>query len=259
MKSDIYNKDSSIYSLICVYKNGKLYRSGIEVNGVLTDIIMWEGQLVTSLMNSLNLKDYIQSIQKTPPEKVYENIKTLSLPLVRLCDLIGIDINSLNNESILEYTTEIHQFAIWLLDLTNAKKWEKEYLKIDLTNVTMEYSLSKEYNCSLVRYSSANIFLLAQIEFAELYKSGIPYIVCEKCGTIYFTYKVKSTKTCPFCVSPSLDKNVRAIDKQAERLYKSNPKEFKHKFISYLISKKNYTEEMANKEYNRQIKKRKKE
>jgi hypothetical protein len=257
MENENNQKNYKQYSLNCAYRNGKIYRTALEVDGIATNYSKWNGQHVTSFMNALNLKDYIQTIQQTHPEKLHEKMKELKYPLLKLCELTGIDVNQID---ALDYIVRIHQFAVWLVNLINAKNNSLEYFKIELKDITMEYSLSEEYDgCSMVRYTGSDIFLLAQIEFAEYYKSGITYIVCQKCNTIYFTHKVKSTKTCPFCVSPSLDKDTRAIAKQAERLYNSDPKLFEQKFIDYLIKRKHFSREEAFEEYNRQLRKRVKE
>jgi predicted Zn-ribbon and HTH transcriptional regulator len=246
------------YSLGCVYRNGKLYRTGISVNDTVTDVFAWEGQLVASLMSTLDLKDYFQTIKQTPPEKLHEKTKELAYSLLKLCKLMDLDINQFSRKEIVDYLIRIQHFAIWAYNLINAKTHGLEYFEADLTGITMKCSSVKE-NETLVTYSSKNIFQLAQIEFAEHYKSGKPYIVCQKCGTIYFTYKVKTAKTCPFCKCPSLEKDRRAIDRQADRLYKNNDlMAFKEKFIKYLITKRGYSEEEALKEYDRQLKKKKK-
>lgn len=245
------SKENIMYTLACVYKNGNIYRSGIEVNGIMTDKFKWKGQLVTSLMNTLDLRDYIQTLNQMPLD---EQVKKLTPCLKRLCELMNLDAKEIDT---LEYITRIHNFAVWLIDLINAKTNNLEYIKIDLTNVTVEYLLSKEYEgYSIVKYSSDNIFLLAQIEFVEYYKLGTPFIVCSKCNTVYFTHKVKSTKTCPFCKCPSLDKDRRSIDKQAERLFEKYPNNFEEEFINYLIRKKGYSKDDARKECLRQLKKR---
>lgn len=256
MESENIPQNSTKYSLNCVYRSGKIYRSGISVNGTITDICKWNGQLVTSLMNTLDLKEYIRTLPQVIPEKLYEKMKELKYPLLNLCELTGLDINQID---VLDYIVKIHEFAIWLLDLINAKSHAMEYFKVSLSDVTMEYSSSKEYEgCSMVIYDSTNIFTLAQIEFAEYYKLGVPYIVCQKCNTIYFTHKVKSTKTCPFCECPSLNKDRRSIEKQAERLYNSSPETFEKKFVEYLTVKKGFSSEEALTEHNRQIEKRRK-
>jgi hypothetical protein len=259
------SKENIIYTLACFYKNGNIYRSGIEVNGNMTDIMKWKGQLVTSLMNTLDLHDYIRNIGNTTKENLPKKLKELAYPLIRLCNLMNLDVNKITSDKkvMSEYLVRIHNFALWMSDLINAKNNSLEYIRIDLTNVTVEYSLSKEYEgYSIVKYSSDNIFLLAQIEFVEYYKLGTPYIVCNKCNTIYFTHKVKSTKTCPFCNCPSLDRERRSIDKQAERLFKDIEKGkislgmFEPKFINYLVEKKGYSEKDARRECLRQLKKR---
>jgi len=266
MKSERVQDNNVTYTLSCVYKNGKLYRSGLGVNGTASEIINWNGQLVTTLMNTLNLSDYIKSINTTTTNNLHEKLKELKYPFAKLCELLGLDVSKFGPDEALDYFIKIHTFAIWLYDLINAKNHSMDYFRINLTDVTVEYHLSKEFeNCTLVSYSSTNIFLLAQIEFAEYYKLGIPYIICQNCNTIYFTHKVKSTKTCPFCRCPSLDKERRSIDKQAERLFsdvksgKTTLNMFKQKFIDYLIMKKGYSENDAHKEYLRQLNKRRKE
>ena len=259
---DMHNENISNnkieYSLGCVYRNGKLYRTGISVNETVTDVFEWEGQLTASLMNALDLKDYFQTIKQTPPEKLHEKTKELAYSLLKLCKLMDLDINLFSRKEVLDYLIRIQHFAIWAYNLINAKNQGLEYFEADLTGVTMKCSSPKEYeDCTPVTYSSNNIFQLAQIEFAEHYKSGEPYIVCQKCSTIYFTHKVKSTKTCPFCKCPSLEKDRRAIDRQADRLYKDNDLiTFKGKFANYLITKRGYSKEEALKECDRQLKKK---
>jgi hypothetical protein len=266
MKSEKSQESNVNYTLSCVYQNGKLHRSGLGANGAMSEILKWNGQLVTSLMNTLNLRDYIQTIKTTTPDNLHEKLKELKYPFAKLCELLGLDVGKFGPNEILDYFLKIHAFAIWLCDLINAKNHALDWFRIDLSDVTMEYHSSKEFeNSTLVSYNSANIFILAQIEFAEYYKLGIPYIVCQKCNTIYFTHKIKSTKTCPFCESPSLDKNRRSIDKQAERIFedikegKIPPNMFESKFINYLIEKKGYSENDAHIEYLRQLNKRNKE
>lgn len=254
-----------IYSINCVYKNGYIFRGSLEVDGQTTDVFKWRGQLVTSLMNTLDLHDYIQNAGNMTEENdnkvLQKRLKELTYPLIRLCELLNLDITMITSDKDLrdKYLTEILNFAIWLYDLVRVKTTlNKTLFSIDLTGVNAEYLFDTDFEGHpLVRYSSTNIFLLAQIEFAEYLKMGAPYIVCQKCNSIYFTHKVKSTKTCPFCTSPSLDKNTRAIDKQAERLYNENPETFETKFTEYLTLKKDYSNEDAYKEYIRQLKKRK--
>src|SRR5690554_4491472 len=114
---DMHNENISNnkieYSLGCVYRNGKLYRTGISVNETVTDVFEWEGQLTASLMNALDLKDYFQTIKQTPPEKLHEKTKELAYSLLKLCKLMDLDINRFSRKEVLDYLIRIQHFAIW--------------------------------------------------------------------------------------------------------------------------------------------------
>ena len=116
------------------------------------------------------------------------------------------------------------------------------------------FLITKDDNGATFIFNQNELSQLIEEKLIELIKKSMPYIICEKCGSVYFTSKVKSTKTCPLCHSPSLEPKRRAIDKQFQRLYdKGNSKNYKFRFLEYLINKKHFNTKEARIELKRQL------
>jgi len=251
------------YVINCSYRNGIIHCVSLEVDGQITDTLKWPGQIITSLTHVMNLQDYIQDDENfIPGVFTVKQSKLLVYPLLNLCELLGINIQEIHSDKKLmgAWLADIHDFAVWLRDINTAKNLDISYVKIDSTDMTIEYIKSKEQaEHTLIRYTAHNIFTLGKLEFLEFVKSGIPYITCLKCNAIYFTHKVLSTKTCPFCESPSLEKDRRAIDRAAQRLLervadnKNSVDMFKKRFMEYLTKKRRFSNEEAQEECQKQL------